>query len=415
MTRAASALPDACAAAIVGGGPAGLSAAVALARAGVADVHVIEREREAGGIPRHCGHPPFGMREFGRVLTGPRYARRLAAQARELGVNIHTETTVAALAPGGLLELSNDGGTRELRASRVLLATGVRETPRAARLVSGGRPAGVTTTGALQSTVYLASMRPFDRPVIVGTELVSFSALLTCLHAGIAPVAMIETAPRVVAWRFSSALPRVLGVALHVNTRLERILGQRRVEGVQLRLHDGASRVVDCDGVVFSGRFVPEASLARLAHLAVDDFSGGPVVDNFGRCSDPAYHATGNLLRAVETAGWCWNEGRRAAGALRAALQGALPDPGESIGVVPVHPALKYAVPQRLARSETRGRIQLRVNRAVRGRLRCLAGERVLAEKRIDALPERRILLDVPLPRDLREEESLRIDIAEAH
>ena len=175
-------MSDTCDVAIVGGGPAGLSAAVELKRQGVARVVVLERFGRAGGIPRHCGHPPFGMREFRRVLSGPAYARRLVATAEEAGVEIRTDHTVTAVRPGGVLELATTQGAMTLTARRVLIATGNRERTRAQRLAPGLRPVGVMNTAALQSFVYEEGRKPFLRPVIVGSEMVALSALLTCMN-----------------------------------------------------------------------------------------------------------------------------------------------------------------------------------------------------------------------------------------
>ncbi|TMJ38229.1 MAG: FAD-dependent oxidoreductase, partial [Alphaproteobacteria bacterium] len=169
--------------AIIGAGPSGIAAALALAQRGVGRVIVLEREAEAGGIPRHCGHKTFGLSEFGWLMSGPSYARRLAAEANALGIEISTRTSVLALKEGGELTLTDpDAGIKAIRARRVLIATGVRETPRSARLVGGARPVGVLTTGALQNFIYVKKSKPFRRPVVIGTEIVSFSALLTCRH-----------------------------------------------------------------------------------------------------------------------------------------------------------------------------------------------------------------------------------------
>jgi len=177
---------------VIGGGPAGLSAATELKRLGVPRVAVFEREPVAGGIPRHCGHSPFGMREFTRVLSGPEYAKRMVKVALDAGVEVLTSTSVVEAMPGGRLIITSNKGLEEKTARRVVIATGVRETPRAPRMISGTRPLGVVNTGALQSMIYLKNQKPFERPVIVGTELVSFSAIQTCRHAKIRPVAMFE-------------------------------------------------------------------------------------------------------------------------------------------------------------------------------------------------------------------------------
>ena len=169
---------------ILGAGPAGLSCAARLAELGVRDIVILERETAAGGVPRHCGHTAFGLREFRRLMSGPAYAKQLVASASNIGVR--TRTTVTAIAPGGIVDIVDpESGPDRIAGRAVLLAFGVRETPRSARLVSGDRPWGVTTTGALQQFVYLEHRKPFQRAVVVGSELVAFSALLTLRHAGI--------------------------------------------------------------------------------------------------------------------------------------------------------------------------------------------------------------------------------------
>ena len=384
--------------AIVGGGPAGLAAATRLRERGVTSLALLDREPEAGGIPRHCGHYPFGLREFHRLLRGPDYARRLVARAEQAGVEIHPQTSVTGIAPGPQLTLSTPAGSKELSAKTVLLATGVRETSRAARFIGGQRPRGVVSTGALQSMVYLAGKRPFTRPVILGSELVSFSALLTCRHAGIHPVAMIEAGARVTARSYAEALPRLLGVPLHLNTQLVAIHGGAEVEGVTLRDGRDQERHLDCDGVIVTGGFTPEATLCRLGHLELDAGSGGPVIDQFGRCSDPAFFAAGNLLRPVETAGWSWREGVAAGDVLADSLAGRLPTAERHLTVLAEHPAIKLALPQRLALPLGEAgmtRLQLRLNRAVQGVLEVRDGEEVLWTQALAGLPERRIL--VPL------------------
>lgn len=396
---------------VVGGGPAGLSAATELARAG-RRVTVLDREAEAGGIPRHCGHYPFGMREFHRLLRGPDYAARLRQAALAAGVTIRTRTTVTALLPGGEVEVTDDTGPARLSTRAVLLATGVRETSRAARLIGGEKPGGVISTGALQGMVYLNGQQPFRRPVVLGTELVAFSALLTCRHAGIRPLAMIEPGDRPTVRAPAHWLARAMGVPLHLRSDILAIHGRARVEGVSVSTPDGQLDL-PADGVIVTGRFRPDAALLRGSHLEVDPASGGPVIDRWGRLSDPAYFAAGNVLRGVETAGWCWSEGRRAARSILAALDGRLPDPGGG-RIALAHPALRLAVPQILGPADgnaPHGRLQIRLDRAVKGRMRLLQGDRVLAEARVDSLPERR--LSLPLPPDTGAG-PLRLEIEEA-
>ena len=255
--------------AILGGGPAGLSAAQRLAELGIKEILLIEREEALGGVPRHCGHPAFGLREFHRLLGGPAYARRLAAAAS--GIEIRSRTTVTAIDPGGRIRcLDPDHGESALEARAILLAFGVRETPRSARLIGGDRPWGVITTGALQQFVYLQKIRPFRRAVIVGSELVAFSALLTLRHGGIATAAMIEEGPRITARRPADILARLaLGVPVLTSTRLLTIHGIGKVESVEVE-RAGRREHIACDGVVFTGRFRPETGILATSHIALD-------------------------------------------------------------------------------------------------------------------------------------------------
>ena len=317
--------PSQCQVAIIGAGPSGLSLSTELKKLGVETVVVLEREPVAGGIPRHCGHSPFGMREFHRVLSGREYTRRLLEHAERAGVDIRLNTTVTDIGQSGELTLSTFDGRQTLEADKVVICTGAREKPRSTRLISGSRPLGVMTTGALQSMIYLKQQRPFKRPIIVGSEMIAFSALLSCRHAGIKPVAMIEANPRISCWRLSALLPRLLNTVLMTNTSLHEICGQTRVSAVKLKQSSGEVKTLDCDGVIFCGDFVGESSLAKLAGLAVNVDNNSPVVDAYSRCSNVNYFACGNIGYPLKTAGQCWREGRQIAGWIKTALDGELP------------------------------------------------------------------------------------------
>jgi thioredoxin reductase len=394
---------------ILGAGPAGLSAAAELARLDVGKVAVLDREPVAGGIPRHCGHPGFGWNEFRRIMSGPRYARHLAgtACATELKLGV----TALRLEPGGVLQTTSAAGPETYRGRVVLLAMGARETPRSARLVSGARPWGVMNTGALQQFVYLHGQRPFERPAIVGSELVAFSTLLTLRHVGVRPVAMLEAEPRITARRPGDWIARLaFGVPVLLNTSLLRILGRERVEGVEIDRGNGPERL-DCDGVVFTGRFRPENALLGSSHLAVDPGTMGPAIDQFWRCTDPAFFAAGNLLRGIETAGQCWREGRAAARAIAAALQGRLAA-SESIPVRTAG-ALSYVYPQRLVPEDPIDADLLffgRARAATRGSIVLRGGDTVIWSRKIDALPERRIPWPVA-PKSLQAHESVTVSL----
>jgi thioredoxin reductase len=379
---------------IVGAGPAGLSAARVLREAGVNDVVVLEREAEAGGVPRHCHHPGFGFSQFHWPYSGPAYARRLRRDVN--GVDLRTGVSVLALRPGGELGIATANGLETMTGRTVLLATGVRETPRAARLVSGERPAwGVLTTGALQQLLHLAHIRPCQRPVIVGSELVSFSSLLTLRRAGIKPVAMIEETDRITAPRPAGTIARLaFGVPVLTRTRLVGILGRDVVEAVEIE-RDGRRQHLACDAVVMTGGFVPEAALPRASHLEFNEGSGGPVIDQHWRCSDPVYFAAGNLLRPVETSGVVGREGEAAGRAMASALAGRLVAPLRRVPIK-ANPPLRYVRPQVVAVPGDRPNgllFRARFDRPTRGMLRLLRNGEEIWRRKVFAVPERRVRL----------------------
>lgn len=274
---------------IVGGGPAGLAMATRLRQRGIRDIVVLEREAQAGGVPRHCGHWGFGWESHRRLMTGPAYAQRLRADAA--GIDIRTSTTVLDLGEGNNLRIQNAGGIANMTARQIVLATGARESTRAARLVGGVRNTGIMNTGTLQQLVYLKHAKPFQRPIILGGEWVSFSALMTCHHAGIRPAAMIVEEPGIDApWFFPFGARLRYGVPVYTDTRLVAILGADTVVAAEVE-NQGERRKIICDGVIVSGKFVSEDTLLKNAL--------GPM---------PA--RAGNMQGPLKTAGRCVVEAR---------------------------------------------------------------------------------------------------------
>jgi thioredoxin reductase len=378
---------------IIGAGPAGLTAARTLREGGLEDVLVLERNSESGGLPRFCGHAGWGMLDLKRFHTGPTYARRLVERAA--GVEIATGMSVLDLRPGGGVTVCGPRGVEMLEAGMVLIATGIRETPRSARLVSGTRPPGVMNTGAFQEMVYAGGMKPFERPIIVGSELVAFSALMTARHAAIRPVAMIEENARITAWRPGDLVAQaVFGVPVWTRTRLKAIRGEDKVESVLLE-SGGVERELHCDGVIFTGRFVPEASLLRGGPFAFDHDTGGPAIDSHFRLNQPGFFAAGNVLRPVEHSGIAAREGLRAATAMLMARKGRLPDPQSAIQVA-ISGALAYAMPRRIFPNDGPVTFNARLSRAFRGVLVATQDGRLVHRQALRGLPERRISIALP-------------------
>jgi NADPH-dependent 2,4-dienoyl-CoA reductase/sulfur reductase-like enzyme len=398
-------LPESCSVAIVGGGTAGLALAAELRRQGIDNVVVLEREKDAGGIPRHCGHYPFGILEYGKLLKGPDYARKNVEAADKLGVRIFTETSVTALHPNGKLSLSTPSGLAQLQAKRVVLSTGVRESSRAQRFIGGDRPLGIITTGALQSMVYLQGIRPFRQPVIFGSELVSFSSISTCRHLGINPVAMVEENDRIVANLIVQPYLTLKGVPLFTRVKSPKIIGREKVEAIEFTDASGHLKRIETDGIIVSGRFRPESALLRMSHLEVDPGSGGPVIDQFGQCTDPSYYSTGNLLGPAETSSWCWQEGVKTAKRIAQELSVPEYDKSGSVQFKITDQAIAYVVPQRLTLSERPGgmtQIQVGLGKPVKGYLEAVGGGQKIWKSRINSRPMRRILM--PLDMFLKKE-----------
>ena len=217
---------------IIGGGPAGLTAAANLAGRVDGPVLVIEREDTAGGIPRHSDHLGYGIRDLHRFVSGPAYARRLTSTARESGAVLETQAMVTGWAGDRRLEVTAPTGRRVVRADAVVLATGARERPRAARLIPGDRPDGVYTTGQLQGLVHQHHAEVGSRAVVVGAELVSWSAVMTLREAHCATVAMTTTYPRSEAYAaFRLVGRRLLQGPVLTRTEVVAIEGRDRVNG----------------------------------------------------------------------------------------------------------------------------------------------------------------------------------------
>lgn len=309
--------------AIIGGGPSGLTAAAALAPQVDGEVLVLERESQTGGIPRHSDHPGYGMRDLHRFISGPAYARRLTESAVDAGATLETEAMVTGWSGERAIQVTSPRGVRTVTADAIVLATGARERPRPARLIPGDRPDGVYTTGQLQNLVHVHHTEVGSRAVIVGAELVSWSAVLTLRESGCATVAMVSSYPRAEAYAaFRSAGRLLLGGPVLTASRLVGIHGKDRVRSVTVEeLGSGARREITCDTVVFTGDWIPDHELARAAGLQMDPATRGPVVDTALRTSRAGVFAVGNLLHPVDTADGAALDGRHVAAAVRAWLR----------------------------------------------------------------------------------------------
>ena len=268
---------------IIGAGPAGLSTAITLRDLGVKDVVVLEREVHAGGVPRHCGHFGFGWESHKRLMSGPSFAKKILNSAD--GIDIRTSTTVLEFTLRGSLRVHSAKGISDMSAKRVVLATGTRESPRSARLIGGHRLAGVMNTGTLQQLVYLKNEKPFSNPVIIGNEWVTFSALMTCKHAGIKPVGIFaEEAKLDAPWYFPIGAKLRYGVPVQTKSKLIAIHGTTNVEAVEIE-SNGTRKIIVCDGVILTGKFVPElALLTNSTAPVIKSGNANGTINTAGRC-----------------------------------------------------------------------------------------------------------------------------------
>ena len=383
---------------IVGAGPAGLAAAHALASRGERNILVLDRDDEAGGLPRFCRHPGFGWEYTHRLETGPHFARRLIAALDPTAVTITTRSSVLAVRPGPELEIvSAEHGHLRLQPRAVILATGIRERPRSARLVPGRRPErGILTTGQLQQMVTRGVKLDGRRAVVVGTEHVAFSVLLTARHAGLEIVAMVGAEDRVMSYAGAGWAARMLGVELHLSSVIDDIDGGERVEAVVVRGPTGSHRIA-CDTLIFSGDFVPDAAVLLGSEVAIDPGTAGPAVDQYGRTSMAGVFAAGNLLRAVESSGRAAIEGARVGAHVAAQLRDerALTPDTTTIGV---GAGLEYVMPQRWSHGgERRPALPFSLRSLIdvkRGRLRLAGnGELRWSSRPTTILRKRRIAL----------------------
>jgi len=266
------------------------------------------------------------------MWSGPKYAKYYRDLADKMDVEVRTSTTILGWEDSAIentekiLSFTSPNGIGEIKAQTVLLATGVRERPRAARLIPGKRPQGVYTTGSLQRFLYQAHLPVGKRAVIVGAELVSLSALMSLMEAGIKCEMMVTEEPShqiefpyvVMKWALADIVSRTPVIT---NTRISNIFGQKRVEGIELTHKNGSRQLVECDSVIFTGNWIPEHELARTGGLEINPRTKGPVIDkNFKSTVDGVFVA-GNLLRGVETADHCAMEGKWAARAITKWIQ----------------------------------------------------------------------------------------------
>ncbi len=348
--------------AIVGGGPAGISACLELSRSPELGIALFERESELGGMPRSCC-TYFGMRDRKGVYTGPAYARKLNRLVQKTSAQIFTQSTVLSINAGGPGELhqihiASPQGLQSYKSRFVLLATGCFESSRGNRMIPGTRPAGIFTTGTLQEMVNLYHQKPGKRAVIVGSEHIALAGVLTAKRAGMSIAGMVEEDAELQTYpSLAKAMSFFYRFPVYKGHRIKAVLGPERVEGVELiREKDQKSFQVECDTLIISGRFRPDSSLLDHTPIKRDPSTLGPFVDMNLMTSVPNIFAAGNVLRGAIMHDLCALEGKKAAQEILKRLTLAAAERDGAISIRAESP-IRYVVPQKITPGQIKSHI----------------------------------------------------------
>ena len=405
---------------VIGGGPAGMAAALAAHKAG-ARVAIVEREQHLGGILRQCIHPDFGLSHFKQELTGPEYAQRFIDQVHATDIALFLDSMVIGIDsaegdPGTgktagatavhTVTLMSPAGMLQLTGRAVVLAMGCRERTRSEIKIPGSRPAGVFTAGLAQRYINIENLKPGSRAVILGSGDIGLIMARRCTLEGISVEGVYELMP------YANGLRRNVknclddfGIPLHLSTTVTRVIGHDRVEAVEVSQVDehlapiaGTERIVPCDTLLLSVGLIPENELSVAADVELDPRTRGAVVDQSLQTGVPGIFACGNVLHVHDLADNVTTESERAGAAAAAwALgtgAGAVPDC--ELAVSPAGIA-GYALPGRIT-AVALTKLNFRVRRPVdAARVRILAGDEELFAGKVRAFKPS-VMESFPLP-----------------
>lgn len=386
---------------VIGGGPAGMAAALATHNAG-AHVAIVEREQHLGGILRQCIHPGFGLSHFKQELTGPEYAQRFIDQVHATDIALFLDSMVLGIDSGTgetagdaavhTVTLMSRAGMLQLTGRAVVLAMGCRERTRSEIKIPGSRPAGVFTAGLAQRYINIENLKPGSRAVILGSGDIGLIMARRCTLEGISVEGVYELMP------YANGLRRNVknclddfGIPLHLSTTVTRVIGHDRVEAVEVSRVDerlapipGTERIVPCDTLLLSVGLIPENELSVAAGVELDPRTRGAVVDQSLQTGVPGIFACGNVLHVHDLADNVTTESERAGAAAAAYALGnganveaGAAGPGCQLTVSPAGIA-GYALPGRIT-AVALTKLNFRVRRPVdAARVRILAGDEEL-------------------------------------
>ncbi|MTI96128.1 MAG: FAD-dependent oxidoreductase [Firmicutes bacterium] len=351
---------------IIGGGPAGLAAAIEAKKNGLEKILILERDRELGGILQQCIHNGFGLHVFKEELTGPEYAQRFIDELHSLGIEYKLDTMVLSIAEDrSVTALNSRDGLLQLQVGAIILAMGCRERTRGALAIPGTRPAGVFTAGTAQRFVNMEGYMVGRKVVILGSGDIGLIMARRLTLEGAEVLAVAELMP------YSGGLNRNIVQCLHdydipllLSHTVVDIQGQKRVEAVtiarvdeNLRPLPGTEKRYECDTLLLSVGLIPENELSREVGIELDPRTGGPVVTEALETSAPGIFACGNVVHVHDLADWVSEEAQRAARGAARYLQG-IAAKGARISARP-GPGVRYVVPQQICRENLTGKIEL--------------------------------------------------------
>ncbi len=362
---------------IIGGGPAGLAAAVSAYDAGVRPILILERDRELGGILNQCIHNGFGLHTFGEELTGPEYAARFIAQVKEREIDVRLNTMVLDISKEKVVTaVSRHDGLTEIQAGAVILTMGCRERSRGALNIPGYRPAGVYTAGTAQRLVNMEGYLPGKEVVILGSGDIGLIMARRMTLEGAKVKLVAELMP------YSGGLKRNIvqclddfGIPLKLSHTVVAVHGKERVTGVTVAQVDenrvpipGTEEKISCDTLLLSCGLIPENELSRGLGVDLNPVTNGPTVNESLETSVPGVFAAGNVLHVHDLVDFVSQEaaaaGRAAAEYLRAGE-----GPRHEIPIA-VSGGIRYTVPAALdpARVPEKLTIRFRVGQVLKNR-----------------------------------------------
>ena len=354
---------------VIGGGPAGMAAAVAAYDAGCRDVVILDREPQLGGILMQCIHNGFGLHKLGRELTGPEYAAEYADMVSRRGISVYTETMVTSVSPERLVTAQNRSGIIKIQAKAVILAMGCRERSRGALNISGSRPAGIYSAGTAQKLVNCMGYQVGKRVVILGSGDIGLIMARRMCYEGAKVEAVCELMP------YSGGLQRNIvqcledfDIPLYLSTTVVQIHGQRRLEGVTIaqvdsdrQVIEGTQRYIPCDTLLLSVGLIPENELTRAAGIPLDPVTNGAVVDENCQTQIPGIFACGNVLQVHDLVDYVSEEAERAGRGAAGFVQGI----GKADAAIETRPGngVRYVLPQKICSRDSDVNLFLRVTR----------------------------------------------------